>query len=167
MATDGVTTKARGWMQANLTTQGYCLTARERRELALGLRFTPGLCLALVVVALALQSPAMVFALSAIGAVAGFTSRHPFDRLWNHGVRRAFGAPRLPDNPVRRRHAFKLATAWLLVTGALLTVGATTAGLALGGLLVAACATVTATNLCLPSEAMALWDRHHQLGRLA
>jgi hypothetical protein len=31
--------------------------------------------------------------------------------------------------------------------------------LVLGGLLVAACATVTATNLCLPSEALAWWER--------
>jgi hypothetical protein len=30
-----------------------------------------------------------------------------------------------------------------------------TAALVLGGLLIAACATVTATNLCLPSEALA------------
>jgi hypothetical protein len=34
-----------------------------------------------------------------------------------------------------------------------------TAGVLLGGLLVAACAIVTATNLCLPSEALALWER--------
>ncbi|HET8535758.1 MAG TPA: DUF4395 family protein [Solirubrobacteraceae bacterium] len=166
MATDGVNVDARAWMRANLTTQGYCLTDQERRELALGLRFSTGLCLALAVVALAIESSAMVFALSAIGLVAGFTSRHPFDHLWNLVVRRAFGAPPLPPNPSRRRHAFKLATAWLLATGALLAAGATVAGLVLGGLLVAACATVTATNLCPPSEAMALWDRHHQLGRL-
>jgi hypothetical protein len=66
----------------------------------------------------------------------------------------------VPPNPTRRRHAFKLATVWLLAVGGLLAAGATTAGLLLGGLLVAACATVTATNLCLPSEALALWQRH-------
>ena len=93
----------RAWMRANLTTQGYCLTAAQRRELALG----------------------------------------------------------------RRRHAFKLATVWLPTTAAPLAAGATTAGLALGVLLLMACATVTATNFCLPSKAMALWERHHQLGRLA
>jgi hypothetical protein len=47
----------------------------------------------------------------------------------------------------------------LAAVGVLLAVGATTAGLVLGGLLVAACAVVTATNLCLPSEALALWER--------
>jgi hypothetical protein len=47
----------------------------------------------------------------------------------------------------------------LVLVGALLTTGATTAGLVLGGLLLAACATVTAANLCLPSEALAWWER--------
>jgi hypothetical protein len=147
------------WMRANLTTQGYCLTDRERRELSLALRFSTGTCLLLVATALALESPAMSFALSGVGLVAGFTARHPFDLLWNHGVRRLTGDPALPPNPIRRRHAFKIGTGWLLLVGVLLSVGATTIALALGGLLLAACATVTATNLCLPSEMLAWWDR--------
>jgi Domain of unknown function (DUF4395) len=154
--------RAGAWMRGNLTTLGYCLSDAERRELAVGLRFSTGLCLTLVVVALVLESAAMVFALSAIGVLAGFTARHPFDHVWNHCVRRVVGGPSLPPNPARRRDAFKIATVWLLVVGTLLAAGATTAGLILGGLLVAACATVTATNLCLPSEAFAWWARHTQ-----
>jgi hypothetical protein len=150
---------AGAWMRANLTTQGYCLTDTERRELPVGLRFSTGLCLSLVVVALVLESPAMAFALSAIGLVAGFTARHPFDYLWNHGGRHLFGAPELPPNPPRRRHAFKIATVSLLAVGIFLAAGAATAGLILGGLLVAACTTVAATNLCLPSEMFAWWER--------
>jgi hypothetical protein len=146
-------------MRANLTTQGYCLTDDERRKLALGLRFSTGLCLTLVVVALALESPVLVFALSGIGAIAGFTARHPFDYIWNHAARHVAGGPALPPNPARRRHAFKIATAWLLVVGTLLAAGATTVALVLGGLLVAACAIVTTMNLCLPSEALAWWER--------
>jgi Domain of unknown function (DUF4395) len=147
------------WMRSNLSTQGYCLSDTERRELSVGLRFSTGLCLALVIVALALESPVMVFALSVIGVIAGLSARHPFDHLWNHGVRHLVGGPPLPPNPTRRRHAFKVATAWLVVVGGLLAAGATIVALALGGLLVAACATVTATNLCLPSEALAWWER--------
>ena len=151
--------RAGTWMRSNLTTQGYCLTDAERRELAVGLRFSTGLCLTLVVVALAFTSPAMVFALAGVGVIAGFSARHPFDHLWNHGVRRIAGGPRLPPNPARRRDAFKVATAWLGFVGALLAAGATTAGVILGGMLVAACAVVTATNLCLPSETFAWWAR--------
>ena len=149
---------AGAWMRANLTTQGYCLDDAARSELWLGLRFSTGLCLSLVVVALALESPAMVFALAGIGVFAGLAPRHPFDYVWNHAVRHLLGAPALPPNPRRRRHAFKLAGAWLLAVGALLAAGATTPALIVGGLLVAACGTVTATNLCLPSEALAWWE---------
>lgn len=147
------------WMRGNLTTQGYRLSDAERRDLWLGVRFSTGLCLALVVAGLVLESAAVVLALVPIGALAGFTARHPFDHVWNQGVRHVVGAPALPPNPPRRRHAFKLATVWLAAVGVLMALGAMTAGLVLGGLLVAACATVTVTNLCLPSEALALWER--------
>jgi hypothetical protein len=148
------------WMRGNLTTQGYCLADDERRRLSVALRFSTGTCLLLVATALALESSAMVFALSGVGLVAGFSARHPFDLIWNYGVRHVTGGPALPPNPTRRRHAFKVATVWLLLVGGLLSAGATTIALALGGLLVAACATVTTTNLCLPSEALAWWERH-------
>lgn len=152
------------WMRANLTTQGYCLTDEERREFAVGLRFSTGVCLALVVAALALESAAMVLALSAIGLVAGFGARHPFDHAWNHGVRHILDAPALPPNPPRRRDAFKVAATWLLAVGALLAAGATTVALVLGALLIAACAFVTAANLCLPSELFAWLERRRTAG---
>ena len=142
------------WMRHNLTTQGYSLSEAEKRDLAVALRFPTGLCLALVVTGLALQSAVLILALVPVGAVAGFTARHPFDRLWNAVARHP-----LPPNPTRRRHAFKFATVWLAVVGVLFAAGANTAALVLGGALVAACATVTATNLCIPSEALAWWER--------
>jgi Domain of unknown function (DUF4395) len=147
------------WMHENLATQGYCLSEGEGRELAVGLRFSTAVCLGLVVTALSLQSSIMLFVLSGVGAVAGFTARHPFDHVWNHGVRRLVGAPALPPNPPRRRNAFKVGTAWLVLVATLLVAGATTVALVLGGLLVAACTTVTAVNLCLPSEMFAWLER--------
>lgn len=150
---------AGAWMRANLTTQGYCLTDDERRQFAVGLRFSTGLCLSLVVIALALQSAVVVFALCGIGSVASFAARHPFDYVWNHGVRHLLGGPVLPPNPPRRRAAFKVGTVWLALVGTLFAAGATTVALALGGLLVAACGLVTATNLCLPSEMFAWLER--------
>jgi hypothetical protein len=155
------------WTRENLSTQGYRQSDDERRKLAVALRFSTGLCLPLVVAALALESAGMVFALSGVGFVAGFTGRHPFDHLWNRGARHILGGPVLPPNPTRRRHAFKIATASLLVVGTLFAAGAPTAAIVLGGLLLAACATVTTANLCLPSEAMAWWERRntrHEVG---
>jgi hypothetical protein len=144
---------------ANLAVQGYRLSHKESRALRLGLRFPTALCLALVVAGLVLQSAALILALVPIGAVAGWTARHPFDLLWNHRLRRLFDAPPLPPNPTPRRHAFKLATVWLLAVGLLFAVGQATAGLVLGGILVAVCALVTVTHFCVPSTLLSVWWR--------
>jgi hypothetical protein len=143
------------WTHNNLGTQGYCLSPAETRQLRVGLRFPTALCLALVVTGLVLESALMIALLVPVGAVAGWTSRHPFDHLWNHGVRHLTGAPELPPNPTRRRHAFKLATVWLTAVAILLAVGATTAGVVLGGVLLAVCSLVTVTNFCIPSTLLA------------
>jgi hypothetical protein len=150
---------AGAWMRENLSTQGYCLSDVERRRLWLGLRFPTGLCLALVITALALESAAMLVVLSGVGLIAGFTPRHPFDLLWNHGLRHLAGAPELPPNPPRRRHAFKLATVWLLALAALFAAGHDTAALSLGAVLVGVCGLVTVTNFCVPSTLFAWWQR--------
>jgi hypothetical protein len=146
-------------MRGNLTTQGYCLSDAERRELWLGLRFSTGACLALVVVGLALESALFFAALVAIGAIAGFGSRHPFDYVWNHVVRAVVGGPAVPPNPRRRRDAFKVGTAWLALVAVLFAAEANTAAVVLGGLLIVACGIVTVTNLCLPSEAFSRLER--------
>ena len=165
--TQPVETRGSSWTAANLETQGYRLSSRERSELGLGLRFPTGVCLALVVPALAIESAVMLVALSGIGLVAGFTRRHPFDYLWNHGVRHVLDAPALPPNPRRRRHAFKLATIWLLVVALLFAIGQNTAALALGGVLVAVCGLVTITNFCIPSTLLAWWEERRPSGAVS
>jgi hypothetical protein len=147
------------WMEANLATQGYCLRREESRALWLGLRFSTGVCLLLTAGALIAGSAAVFVGLAAIGAFAGFGPRHPFDYLWNGAVRHAFGAPPVPPSPARRRHAFKVATAWLLALAGLFAFGAQTAAVIAGVLLLVACATVTVLNLCLPSVALSLLER--------
>jgi hypothetical protein len=146
-------------MAANLEVQGYCLTGEQARSLRWGLRFPTALCLAIVVVGLVLQSAALILAMVPIGAVAGWTRRHPFDLLWNHGLSHLRGAPDLPPNPTPRRHAFKLATAWLLAVGLLFAFGQIGAGLVLGAVLVGVCGLVTAANFCVPSTLLAAWRR--------
>ncbi len=146
-------------MEANLGVQGYCLTTDEARALRWGLRFPTALCLAIVVTGLVLQSAVLILALVPIGAVAGWTRRHPFDLIWNHAVRRLAGAPQLPPNPRPRRHAFKLATVWLLAVGLLFAFGQPGVALALGVVLVAVCGLLTVTNLCIPSVLLGLWWR--------
>jgi hypothetical protein len=149
-------------MRSNLSMQGYGLSDGERRALWLGLRLPTALCLGLVVTGLLLGSAVLLAALVPIGAVAGWSARHPFDLVWNHGLRYAFEAPALPPNPTRRRHAFKLATGWLALCSALFALGAPVAGLVLGGSLAAVCVLVTITNFCVPSLALSLWEKYRR-----
>jgi Domain of unknown function (DUF4395) len=148
-----------GWMDTNLEVQGYCLTKQESRALHWGLRFPTALCLALVVTGLVLQSAVLILALVPIGAVAGWTRRHPYDLIWSHGLRHLSGAPELPPNPTPRRHAFKLGTIWLFAVGLLFAFGQATTALILGGVLVSVCGLVTVTNFCIPSTLLSIWWR--------
>jgi hypothetical protein len=147
------------WMRANLATQGYDLTDQDSRALWLGLRFAGILCMTLVIAGLALGSPAVIFALSAVGLAASTGAYHPFDHLWNHGVRRVAGGPPVPPTAPGRRFGFRVATGWLLAVGTLLAAGASTAGTVAGTLLLAACAPFTLLNLCIPSVARMWWER--------
>jgi len=147
------------WTHRNLAVQGYCMSAEESHALRWGLRFPTALCLGLVVTGLALQSAVLIFALVPVGAVAGWTPRHPFDLIWNHGLRHLSDAPELPPNPTPRRHAFKLATIWLLAIGLLFAFGQPTAALILGGILIAVCGLLTVTNFCVPSTLLSIWWR--------
>jgi hypothetical protein len=164
MTASGSDPAERGWMDSNLDVQGYCLTAAKSRALRWGLRFPTALCLALVITGLALQSAVLILALVPIGALAGWTRRHPFDLIWNHGLRHLNGAPELPPNPTPRRHAFKLGTVWLMAVGLLFAFGQMTTGLALGVVLVAVCGLVTTTNFCVPSTLLGIWWRRHGSG---
>lgn len=146
-------------MERNLAVQGYCLSAEESGALRWGLRFSTALCLAIVGLGLALESAPLILALVPIGVVAGWTSRHPFDLIWNHALRRLVGAPELPPNPAPRRHAFKIATVWLFAVGLLFAFGAPTAALLLGAVLIVVCGLVTTTNFCVPSTLLARWQR--------
>jgi Domain of unknown function (DUF4395) len=147
------------WTERNLTVQGYRLTESESRSLRWGLRLSTGLCFVLVALGLALQSAALLLALVPIGAVAGWTRRHPFDLIWNHGLRQLTRAPELPPNPTPRRHAFKLGTVSLLAIGLLFAFGQPTVALILGAILLPVCGLVTLTNFCIPSTLLGIWSR--------
>lgn len=147
------------WTERNLVVQGYCLSSEQSRALRWGLRFPTALCFVLVATGLALQSAILILALVPIGALAGWTSRHPFDLIWNQGIRHLSGAPELPSNPTPRRHGFKVGTAWLLAVGVLFATGQTTAALILGAMLTAACGLLTVTNFCIPSTLLGVWWR--------
>ena len=141
------------WMRCNLSMQGYDeLSDQERRRLGPALRLSPALCLTGMTVGVVLESPAILLAMAATAVLGGFvTAKHPFDLIWDHGLRRLSNGPPLPPTPPPRRFACQLASVWLVAVAAAFLAGAETLGLALGVPLLLVATIVATTNWCLPS----------------
>ena len=115
------------------------------------LRMSPALCAAVAAVGTALASPWILWVLAAIAALGAAFPSHPFDLLYNVGIRRITGAPPLPENRAPRRFACAMASAWLVVTGALFAAGLSVAGYVLGFTFVGTATLVATTHICIPS----------------
>lgn len=115
------------------------------------LRFSPALCGVVAAIGTALAAPWLLWGLGVIAAFGAILPLHPFDLIYNEGVRRVRGGPRLPANGAPRRFACAVGSAWLVLTGAVFAGGYDVAGYLLGGALVAVAGLVAATHVCLPS----------------
>jgi hypothetical protein len=115
------------------------------------LRLSPALCAAIAAVGTALASPPILWVLAVIALAGAVLPFHPFDLIYNAGVRRLRGGPSLPHNRAPRRFACALASAWLAATGAAFAADYALAGYVLGVSLVGVAALVASTHICIPS----------------
>jgi hypothetical protein len=115
------------------------------------LRLAPGLCAAWAAVGTMLGAPLVIWALVPFAALGALRQGHPFDALYNHGVRYLLGTQRLPPYRAPRRFACAVATVWLSLTGAAFFAGASGLGYALGAAFVLAALVPTLTDFCIPS----------------
>lgn len=89
--------------------------------------------------------------MSLIALAGAFLPNHPFDYLYNYGVRQLLSKPKLPPRTNQVRFACGIAAAWLPLTIYLLYNGYHIAGYIFGGSLFAVGALVTTTDICIPS----------------
>jgi len=115
------------------------------------LRFAPALCGIIAAIGTALGLPWLLWTLALIAAAGTVLPFHPFDLVYNVGVRRFTHGPRLPANGAPRRFACAIGTLWLLLTGALFAAGYDVAAYALGASFVFVAALVATTHICIPS----------------
>lgn len=135
-----------------LDTQGYVdVDDAMLAQVAPWLRWSPSLCTAIVILGTALGSEWVLWALVPFATLGAVLPRHPFDYIYNLGLRRLTGTPPLPEHGAPRRFACGLAAAWITATGAAFAAGAPAAGYALGGMLAAVGALVSVTHFCIPS----------------
>jgi rhodanese-related sulfurtransferase len=138
------------FQQRSLFQQGYqSYTPAELKQLEWGLRFTPLACSTLTVVGLVYQLPYLLFAVATLGIWAFFApAAHPMDLIYNHGVRRLFGAVKLPPNPFQRRLACFAAGIMNSTAAGLFLLELPTAARVVGGMLLCLQAIVIFTHFC-------------------
>jgi hypothetical protein len=132
--------------------QGFCnLDERTYAQINYPLRLSPAICMAWTAVGTALASPAILWALVPFAALGALLRGHPFDVLYNHGIRHVFGMPTLPPYGPRRRFACALATVMLGIAAWGFQAGVPAVGHVAGWSLVAAAFVNVSTGFCVPS----------------
>ena len=87
-----------------LDIQGFdTVDAQELARLAPWLRLAFGLCTVLGGLGTVLASPAILLVLAAIATLAAASPVHPFDLIYNYGIRRLTGTGPLPRRGVPTR----------------------------------------------------------------
>ena len=146
MATVSTATRSR------LETQGFVdLDDQTLAQVGRWLRLAPAICATWTAIGTALASPFVLWALVPFAVVGAATRGHPFDVIYNHGIRHMLGTPHLPPYRAPRRFACAVGSVWLTATGLAFYAGLTALGYVLGAGLVAAALTVTLTDFCIAS----------------
>ena len=115
------------------------------------LRMAFALCATLAIVGTALASTPLLLTLAGIAFVAALSPVHPFDLIYNHGIRYATKTPRLPKRGPPSRFACGLGALWLIVTVGAFDASLTTVGYVLGFTLASVAILVGTLDLCIPS----------------
>ena len=109
------------------------------------------LCGVIAGVGTALASPTILFALVLIAFLGVLLPVHPFDLIYNLGIRHLRKTGPLPKRAAQVRFACGVGGAWLIATGLLFQNGSMTAGYILGGVLVFMTMLVSFFNICIAS----------------
>lgn len=145
-----------------LDIQGFDeIPVEQLARVAPWLRLTFGLCATLATAGTVLASPVLLWLLAPLALAGAVSPVHPFDLLYNHGVRHLTGTAALPRRGAPSRFACGVGAVWLAVTAWMFQSGATVAGYALGGLLSATAILVSTTDICLPSMVFRILSRWH------
>jgi len=135
-----------------LDVQGFDhVPAAELAAVAPWLRLAFAGCAGLALIATATSSTPMLLGLAVIAATAGLSPVHPFDLIYNHGVRRMTGTGPLPRRGIPARAACAGGAAVLVLTAWLFSAGFTLAGYLVGFQLAAVATLVATTDICIPS----------------
>lgn len=141
-----------GTVRENIQAQGFCgLDDTTCAQINYPMRLSPAICMVWAAVGTALASPTILWALTPFAALGAILRGHPFDVLYNYGLRHLLGTPALPRYGVRRRFACAVATIMTIAAAWSFQAGMPMAGYIVGWSLVAAAFVNVSTGFCIPS----------------
>ena len=143
---------ALGTIRENIQAQGFCgLDDKTYAQINYPLRLSPAICMLWTAVGTALASPTILWALAPFAALGAILPGHPFDVLYNYGVRHLMGTPVLPRYGARRRLACAFATTLIVIAALSFQAGMPMAGQIAGWALVGGTFVNVSTGLCGPA----------------
>ena len=139
-------------LRKRLETQGYvCYTDKELHDHQLGIRFAYGMCITFVSIGLVLSNIYVLAFAMAVAFMAIILPRHPFDYVFNYGVRFIWRKPEVPNRTVQGKFACAIATVWLGLIIYSFAIDNRILAYALGGMLLFVGSLVTFLDICIPS----------------
>lgn len=150
-----------------LRAQGYPeeLSDAELAELAAGNRFAYQLCTVLFAAGLVLTSIPILVIAAGIAFLAVVLPHHPFDYLYNNGLRHWLDKPELPKRSAQSKFACGVAGVWLTGIIYLFHLSLFTWGYIAGAVLLVVALLVSTIDFCIPSLIYnALFRRTRQAG---
>ena len=137
---------------SRLDVQGFdSVDEDDLAQVARWLRLAMALCATLAIIGTALASTPLLWALTGIAFAGALFPVHPFDLIYNLGIRHVTGTGPLPKRGPPGRFACALATIWLV--GTIWAFGSSTPalGYVLGFSLGAVGLLVGTMDICVPS----------------
>ncbi|MDX1747455.1 MAG: DUF4395 family protein [Halobacteriales archaeon] len=133
--------------------QGYQAgyTDEEISQLAVGNRFAYQLCTVVFGAGLLLGSIPILAVAGAIAFLGVVLPYHPFDYVFNHGVRRVLDKPRQPRRSPQAKFACGLAAVTIGLIIFAFSSSLFVVGYVLGGVLLVVALLVSTVDICIPS----------------
>jgi hypothetical protein len=115
------------------------------------LRLAFALCTILAAVGVVTAQPAILWILLPIAMLGVIFPIHPFDLIYNFGIRHLTGTGPLPRRGAPSRFACGLGSAMVLATALAFETGHMMAGYFIGGVMIGVATLVSTTDICIPS----------------
>ena len=139
-------------VRERIQAQGFCgLDDATYAQVNYPLRLSPSICMVWVAVGTAFASPTILWALVPFAALGAILPGHPFDVLYNYGLRHLLDTPALPRYGVRRHFACAEATLMVIAAAWGFQAGMPMVGYIVGWSVVAGAFVQVSTGFCIPS----------------